>query len=125
MAKTVVCQSHQGYVMVVVPGDSYVDMEQLQIAIGLPSLDLAEESDLSMLFPGAELGAMPPLGNLFGLPVYLDRGVANQDFIAFNAGTHRDVIHMRVADFEHLVRPVIGDFCQPKYRAAMSEELCG
>jgi Ala-tRNA(Pro) deacylase len=53
---------------------------------------------------------------LFGLRVYLDREVANQEFIAFNAGTHRDLIHMRVADFEYLVRPVTGDFCQPNYR---------
>ncbi len=73
-----------------------------------------------MLFPGAEVGAMPPLGTLFGLRVYLDRQVANQEFIAFNAGTHRDVIHMRVADFQHLVRPVLGDFCQPNYRLSGS-----
>jgi Ala-tRNA(Pro) deacylase len=63
---------------------------------------------------------MPPLGTLFGLPVYLDREVANQEFIAFNAGTHRDVIHMKVADFQDLVRPVVGDFCQPKWVAAGS-----
>jgi hypothetical protein len=63
-------------------------MEQLQIAIGLPSLDLAEESDLSLLFPGAELGAMPPFGNLFGLPVYLDRGVA---------AAMRDLLAARIA----------------------------
>ncbi|MBV8550610.1 MAG: YbaK/EbsC family protein [Acidobacteriaceae bacterium] len=120
MAKTVVCRDKDGYVMVVVPADSYVDLEQVRTAIGVPSLYVAEESDLYLLFPGAELGAMPALGTLFGLPVYLDREVANQEFIAFNAGTHRDVIHMRVADFQHLVSPVIGDFCQPNYRLSMS-----
>jgi Ala-tRNA(Pro) deacylase len=118
MAKTVVfgCSKghvNEGYVMVVVPADSYVDVEQVRTAIGVPSLRQVEEGDLSLLFPKAELGAMPPLGTLFGLPVYLDREVANQEFIAFNAGTHRDLIHMRTADFQHLVRPVIGDFCQP------------
>jgi hypothetical protein len=43
--------------------------------------------------------------------------VANQVFVAFNAGTHRDVIHMRTGDFQHLIRPVVGDFCQPNYRS--------
>ena len=102
--------------MVVVPADSYVDFDQLRAAIGVPTLYLAPESDLQRLFPGAELGSMPPLGGLFGLRVYLDREVRTQEFIAFNAGTHRDLIHMRVADFEHLIRPVVGDFCEPKYR---------
>jgi len=95
-------------------------LEQLRAAIGVPTLYLAEESDLYLIFPGAELGAMPPLGTLFGLRVYLDREVANQEFIAFNAGTHRDVIHMRAADFQHLVRPVLGDFCEPKYHLSSS-----
>jgi len=120
MAKTVVCTDNGGYLMVVVPADSYVDLEQLRAAIGVPTLYLAEESDLYLIFPGAELGAMPPLGTLFGLRVYLDREVANQEFIAFNAGTHRDVIHMRAADFQHLVRPVLGDFCEPKYHLSSS-----
>jgi Ala-tRNA(Pro) deacylase len=112
MAKTVVCRNVDRYMLVVVPADSYVDMEQVRTAIGSQSLYMAEESDFYLLFPGAEIGAMPPLGNLFGLPVYLDREVASQEFIAFNAGTHRDVIHMRVADFLYLARPVTGNFCQ-------------
>ena len=66
---------------------------------------------------------MPALGTLFGLPVYLDREVGNQEFIAFNAGTRRDLINMRTADFEYLVRPIIGDFCQSKYR--LSSYLVG
>lgn len=120
MAKTVICRDSDGYLMVVVPADSYVDMEQLRTAIGVPDLFVAEERDLYMLFPGTELGAMPPLGNLFGLRVYLDRDVAKQEFIAFNAGTHRDVIHMRVFDFQRLVRPVSGDFCQPSFKTSAS-----
>jgi Ala-tRNA(Pro) deacylase len=98
MAKTVMVRDNEGYVMVVVPGDSYVDLERLRMVIGVPDLLLAAERDLALLFPHAELGAMPPLGTLFSFPVCLDRKVANREFIAFNAGTHRDVIHMRVVD---------------------------
>lgn len=115
MSKTVICRDKGGYAMVVVPADSYLDLEQLRTAIGVPTLYIAEENELYSLFPEAELGSMPPLGPLFNLRVYLDRQVANQEFIAFNAGTHRDVIHMRAADFKFLVRPVIGDFCRPSY----------
>jgi len=53
------------------------------------------------------------MGNLFGLPVYIDRGVAEEEFIAFNAGTHRDLIHMSTSDFLRLVEPVIGQFARP------------
>ncbi len=120
MAKTVICQDSDGYLMVVVPADSYVDMERLRTAIGATGLFVAEERDLYLLFTGTELGAMPPLGTLFGLRVYLDRKVAEQEFIAFNAGTHRDVIHMRVSDFRRLVRPVVGGFSQPAYKASGS-----
>lgn len=113
IAKTVVFQSSDGYLMVVVPADSYVDLEQVRTAIGVSLLYKAQETELCLLFPTAEIGTMPPLGTLYGLPVYLDREAANQEFIAFNAGTHRDVIHMRTADFIKLVKPVVGDFCRP------------
>jgi Ala-tRNA(Pro) deacylase len=115
MAKTVVFQSNDGYLMVVVPADSYVDREQVRTAVGVSSLYKAEETELCLLFPTAEIGAMPALGNLFRLPVYLDREVADQEFIAFNAGTHRDLLHMRTADFSRLVQPIVGHFGRPSY----------
>jgi len=68
---------------------------------------LATEPELEQLFPDCELGAMPPIGPIYGLPVYLDASLAGQDMIAFNAGTHRDVIHMRTAEFRRLVSPEI------------------
>lgn len=114
IAKTVVFASSDGYLMAVVPADSDVDVDEVQIAAGVHSIQRAQEDDLRLLFPNAELGAMPPLGTLFGLPVYLDRELANEEFIAFNAGTHRDLIHMRVADFRRLIQPIVGDFCQMK-----------
>lgn len=112
MAKTVLVRDNDGYVLAVIPADCYVDLEHLRMIIGVPDLYLAEERDLAHLFPNAELGAMPPLGNLFHLPVYLDRRVASREFIAFNAGTHRDVIHMRVSDYCELVHPVVGNFSE-------------
>jgi Ala-tRNA(Pro) deacylase len=118
MAKTVVFRSNEGYILVVVPADTYEDVEQVRTAVGIATLQKAKETELYLLFPNAEVGAMPPLGTLFGLPVYLDRELARQEFIAFNAGTHRDLIHMRVSDFEKLVHPVTGNFGRPDYRLA-------
>jgi Ala-tRNA(Pro) deacylase len=71
---------------------------------------LASEQELGQLFPECELGAMPPLGVLFHLPVIVDASISEQEFIAFNAGTHLDVIHMSYGDYAHLVDPAVGKF---------------
>lgn len=119
LAKTVILRGNEGFVMAVIPAGCYVDLGRLRTTVGVPDLCVPEERELWLLFPRAEVGTMPPLGSLFNLPVYLDRKVANREFIAFNAGTHRDVIHMRVVDFRDLVRPMSGDFCQTAELAHM------
>ncbi|MGC9970959.1 MAG: YbaK/EbsC family protein [Bryobacteraceae bacterium] len=112
MAKTVLFLSEQGYGMAVLPSDSVVDLEQLRQDLGLSRLRLATEAELGELFPTCELGAMPPFGNLFSLPVYVDSRLAGEDTITFNAGTHRDVIHMHFLDFKRLVNPSIISFAR-------------
>jgi Ala-tRNA(Pro) deacylase len=110
LAKTVVFKSEQGYGMAVVPADAFVDLEDLRGLLEVDGLWLAKEEELAQLFPASELGAMPPFGNLFGLEVYFDSSLVNETFIAFNAGTHRDLVHMSVGDFLRLVQPAIGEF---------------
>jgi Ala-tRNA(Pro) deacylase len=110
IAKTVIFLSEHGYGMAVLPGDSVVDLEQLRLDLGLSRLRLATEGELKELFPACELGAMPPFGNLFGLPVYVDSRLAGEDMITFNAGTHRDVIHMHFEDLDRLVNPSVVPF---------------
>jgi Ala-tRNA(Pro) deacylase len=112
VAKVVVFLSEQGYGTAVLPADSVVDLEQLRQDLGLARLRLATEAELSELFPGCELGAMPPFANLYGLPVYVDNRMAAEDTITFNAGTHRDVIHMHFRDFERLANPTIVPFAR-------------
>jgi Ala-tRNA(Pro) deacylase len=112
VAKSVVFLSEQGYGMAVLPADTVVDLEQLRLDLGLSRLRLATEAELAELFPSCELGAMPPFGNLFGLPVYADSRLAGEELILFNAGTHRDVIHMKFRDFEQLVNPAIVPFAR-------------
>lgn len=112
VAKTVIYLSEHGYGMAVLPADSVVDLEQLRLDLGMSRLRLATEAELGELFPSCELGAMPPFGNLFGLPVYVDGRLAGEEMILFNAGTHRDVIHMRFRDFQRLVNPTIVAFAR-------------
>ncbi len=117
VAKTVVFLSELGYGMAVLPADTVVNLEELRQDLGLTRLRLATEAELGELFASCELGAMPPFGNLFGLPVYVDGRMATEDMITFNAGTHRDVIHMHFNDFQTLVNPAIIPFAR---RAGMA-----
>lgn len=110
LAKTVVYLGDSGYGMAVVPADYAVDLEEVERLMGLIHIRLATEAELADLFPNCEVGAMPPFGNLFALPVLVDNTLATEKFIAFNAGTHRDVIHMSVADFRRLVNPLVAAF---------------
>lgn len=111
LAKTVVYFGDNGFGMAVLPADSFVDFAELRRLMGLSHIRLASEPELGELFPDSELGAMPPFGSLFGLPTIVDIHIAELAFIAFNAGTHRDVLRMSFADFHVLTNPLIGSFC--------------
>jgi len=114
VAKTVVFLNENGYGMAILPADTVVNLEELRIALGFHRLRLATEPELVELFPNCELGAMPPFGNgaLFELPVYADSSMVAEDTIAFNAGTHRDVVRMAWKDYQRLVKPTIVHFAQ-------------
>ena len=107
VAKTVVIHGDQGYSMVVLPANKLVDFQEVRVALGLSHARMVPETELSQLFPDCELGAMPPIGNLYGMAVFLDSHLAAEDMITFNAGTHRDVVHMRTAEYRRLVRPTL------------------
>ncbi len=110
VAKTVVYSSNEGYGMAVLPADYVIDMQELRAAIGLARVRLATEKELAELFPDCELGAMPPFGNLYDMPTYLESSLASEEKIAFNAGTHRDVVYIRMEDYRRVVKPVIVHF---------------
>ena len=110
MAKTVVYVGDNGNGMLVLPADYIVNFGEVRRLLGLKEVRLASEPELLALFPDCELGAMPPFGNLFEMPVLMDEKLAIAEFLAFTAGTHRDVIHMSVADFHKLVNPLIAGF---------------
>jgi Ala-tRNA(Pro) deacylase len=96
--------------MAVLPSSYQVDFVELARALGKGKVRLAVEQDFSDRFPDCELGAMPPFGNLYDMPVYVAQSLAEDDEIAFNACSHTELIRMKYADFERLVHPQIFRF---------------
>lgn len=111
-AKVVVCFIDEEPVEAVVPAPAYVNLDRLLELAGGTSIRIATEEELRRLFPHCEVGAMPPLGPLYGQTVYVDALTALEPEIVFNAGTHRDAIAMRWVDFVKMVNPIVGRFAE-------------
>jgi len=110
MAKVVMVRDGGDYLMAVLPAPHHVDLARLEKAAGRKGLTLATEAEFARLFPGCDPGAMPPFGNLYGIPVWVDESLTRDDEIAFNAGNHEQTVHMKYADFARLARPGIASF---------------
>jgi Ala-tRNA(Pro) deacylase len=110
MAKVVIVKVRERFVMTVLPASWNVNLPRLRTVLATPQMRLATEEEIKHLFPDCELGAMPPFGNLYGLPVYVDRSLTEDEEIVFQAGTHSEAIRMRYWDFAALVFPVIAEF---------------
>src|SRR5258708_851621 len=112
MAKTVAVKLDGKLVLAVVPAMKYVDLMRVREATGATQAELATENDFYDRFMGCEIGAMPPFGNLFGMETFVDRNLAAQPQIAFNAGSHTDVITMSFADYTRLTHPHLAELAQ-------------
>lgn len=112
LAKTVIVRVNDGFAMVVLPASRKVNFDRLKTVVGNNEIRLAQEDEFKSLFPDCEVGAMPPFGNLYNLPVYVASALSEDKDIAFNAGTHTDVIKISYSDFEKLVKPTVGTFSE-------------
>jgi len=110
LAKTVMVKLDGKMAMAVLPASYRVDLDLLKKASGARSVELASEEEFRDRFPGCEVGAMPPFGNLYGMEVYAAQSLAKDKTIAFNAGTHFELIRMAYQDFERLVQPKVVKF---------------
>ena len=107
LAKTVMVLIDGKMAMAVLPASSSIDFSLLREMGGAKEVRLASEPEFSAMFPECEPGAMPPFGNLYGLPVWVDESLTRDDEIAFNAGNHDQTVHLKYADFARLVEPKI------------------
>ncbi len=106
LAKTVVIDIDGHMAMVVLPASYRIRWDRFMRAMGTDFVELADEEDFQDQFPGCEVGAIPPFGNLFGMNVYMCDALSNNTEIAFSAGTHSEIIKMKYSDFVELVNPV-------------------
>jgi Ala-tRNA(Pro) deacylase len=107
LAKTVMVKLDGRLAMAVVPAMLHVDLALLKKAANAGTAAVATEDEFRLRFPECETGAMPPFGNLFGMIVFADDSLAKDTEIAFNAGTHRELIRMSWDDYKKLVEPRI------------------
>ena len=109
-AKTVIAKIDGTLVMAVLPASYHVDLSLLKAAAKGKKIALASETDFRDRFPGCETGAMPPFGQLYGMPVFVDESLTRDKEIAFNAGTHQELIRLSYEDFARLVKPNVAQF---------------
>ena len=118
MAKVVILKANGAFVMAVVPGSSLVSLRKAREALAKGKVALATEAEFASLFPECEIGAMPPFGNLFGLPVYIDPALEKDEMIFFNAGNHTETVRLKYADFKRLVMPTVVSLIDRRERVA-------
>ena len=107
-AKVVMVKSGDQHLMMVLPADHQIDLEKVEKVIG-NAVSLDKEHEFKSFFPDSATGAMPPFGNLYGLPTYVDKDLAAQDYIVFEAGTHTYAIKVSYRDYEKIVKPKVED----------------
>ena len=112
LAKVVMVLADGRMIMLALPAPYEVDLQKVGEVLGAREVRLAEEEEFADAFPDCEVGAMPPFGNLYDLPVYVEEALAEDETIFFRAGTHTDTMSVRYADFERLVEPTVAEFAR-------------
>ncbi len=110
LAKTVMVKVDGGLAMAVIPASQRVNLNRLKVLVGAGKVELASEQEFRNKFPDCQVGAMPPFGNLYGIPVYAAQDLAEEIEIAFCAGSHTELVRISFSDFKRLAEPKILDF---------------
>jgi len=109
-AKVVMVKGGGKAVMAVLPASYRIDTASLAAAMNVPKVEVMTEAEFGSLFPDCDLGAMPPFGNLYNVPVYVDQSLSEEQEVSFQAGSHTEVVRMRYADYARLVKPTVAKF---------------
>jgi Ala-tRNA(Pro) deacylase len=126
LAKSVIVKMDGAFALAVLPTSRHADLSALQSATGARAIRLASEIEFKDRFPDCEIGAIPPFGNLYGLPVFVEEELSKSEGITFNAGSHTELIRMSYQNFQQLVRPTVVKFASRKphpHAAAMEDRV--
>jgi len=107
LAKTVIVKVDGEFAMAVLPASKHISLSRLRTAAGAGDAEIATEEEFEKLFPDCELGAMPPFGNLYDMPVFAAKELTEDEEIAFNAGSHTELVQLAYRDFDKLVHPKV------------------
>jgi Ala-tRNA(Pro) deacylase len=118
MAKVVMLEVDGLLVMGVIPGSQKINLNTAKASLGAKAVRLATEDEFISRFPECEIGAMPPFGNLFGLPVVVDQALEKDESIYFNAGNHVQTVRLLYRDFAKLVKPRVVRLVEENKRQA-------
>ncbi len=112
LAKTLLVRADEQYWMSVLRADCHLNQKLLKHALEAKQVSLATEEELAVFFPDCEVGAMPPFGKLYALPVVIDKALAEDEEIVFNACTHSQSVKMKFVDYQRLVRPITAEIAE-------------
>ena len=118
MAKVVMIEVDGRLIMGVIPGSRRINLNTAKTSLGAKAVRLSTEAEFTSRFPECEIGAMPPFGNLLGLPVVVDPALAKDEHIYFNAGNHVQTVRLKYSDFTELVKPQIAQLVEERKRKA-------
>ena len=110
LAKVVMVKAKERYIMTVMPSSRRIDFSKLKDVLHETELRLATEEEFKTVFPDCEAGAEPPFGNLYNIETYVDKSLAEDEHIFFNAGNHYETVVMDYADYDKIVRPRVAEF---------------
>lgn len=110
VVKSVIVNGDGKWMLCVLPSTHKIDFEKLKNVFSLKEASLANEGKVASLFPGCDVGAMPPFGQPSGLQIYVDTDLQENETIAFNAGTHTDMLKIKFKDYLRIAKPLFGDF---------------
>ncbi|MGQ9594415.1 MAG: aminoacyl-tRNA deacylase [Anaerolineae bacterium] len=113
VAKVVMVKADGKPTMLVVASPYRLDFARVRDLLGAKEVVLAREEEFADLFPDCATGAMPPFGNLYGVPVYVDEALAAQKEMVFRVGSHNEAMRVAYQDFARLVQPQVGAFAKP------------
>lgn len=108
VAKSVVVKADGGLALCVLPATGMVDLLAVAALLGKPEVTLADEEEFAETFAECEMGAFCPFGHLYSLPLVMDEAMWRSKTMAFNAGTHQDLVEMEVEDYCLLANPQVG-----------------
>lgn len=110
LIKTVIVSAGDKDLMCVLPAIYKVDFNKLAKLLNLSEVRLANEGKIALLFPGSDVGAMPPFGQIAGIKTYIDKSLEENESVVFNAGTHTEMVRIKFKDFIKIANPIVADF---------------